>query len=144
MTESDPFDLQRFVKAQMTAFEPAMAELQAGRKQTHWMWFVFPQLRGLGQSPRSVEYGIASLDEARAYLDHKVLGRRLELATEIVLSRDPKSLTTMFGPPDDAKFLSSMSLFSVADPGPYTPFRMALKRWGGGVPDQGTARLLGL
>ncbi|EEW23905.1 DUF1810 domain-containing protein [Rhodobacter ferrooxidans] len=144
MTASDPHDLQRFVKAQWTVFETAMTELQAGRKQTHWMWFIFPQMRGLGQSPMAERYGIASLDEAKAYLAHKVLGRRLELACETVLARDPKPLTTLFAPPDDRKFLSCMSLFSQADPSAFSPFRMALQRWGGGVPDAGTARLLGL
>ncbi|PTE23124.1 DUF1810 domain-containing protein [Cereibacter changlensis JA139] len=144
MSGNDPHDLQRFVKAQWTAYEAAMTELQAGRKQGHWMWFVFPQLRGLGRSETAQRFGLASLEEARAYIAHPMLGRRLELATETVLSRDPASVTDMFGTPDDLKFHSCMSLFAQADPGPYTPFRMALGRWFDGRPDAGTARLLGL
>ena len=139
----DPHDLKRFLAAQMPTFDTAIAELRAGRKQTHWMWFVFPQLRGLGRSDRARIYGIASLDEARAYLAHRVLGRRLEFATETVLSVDPGAIRDLFGTPDDLKFHSSMSLFDRADGSAHSPFRMALLRWFGGRPDEGTARILG-
>lgn len=142
--QDDPFDLKRFIAAQMPVFDTAMAELTRGHKETHWMWFVFPQLRGLGRSEMAIRYGIASLDEARAYLQHRVLGRRLEFATEAVLSADPKSVTTVFGTPDDLKFHSCMSLFDAADGSAWSPYRSALNRWFGGKPDAGTARLLGL
>ncbi|MET3791419.1 uncharacterized protein (DUF1810 family) [Aquamicrobium terrae] len=88
----DPYELERFVAAQAPVFDTAVAELRAGRKRTHWMWFVFPQLRGLGQSSTARFYGIASLDEARAYLAHAVLGPRLDLATSAVLSTSGRSV----------------------------------------------------
>ncbi|MCE6950093.1 DUF1810 domain-containing protein [Cereibacter sphaeroides] len=142
--QDDPFDLKRFQVAQMPVFETAIKELRAGRKQSHWMWFVFPQLRGLGHSANAERYGIASLEEARAYLAQPVLGKRLEFATEIVLSQDPKAVRDVFGTPDDLKFHSCMSLFDVADGSAFSCFRSALTRWFDGKPDAGTARLLGL
>lgn len=111
---SDPFDLERFVKAQDSIFDRVYEELRAGQKQSHWMWFVFPQIRGLGSSPTAVYYAIGSLDEARAYLDHPVLGRRLDEVTRLVLSIGDRSLHEIFGSPDDAKFRSSMTLFARA------------------------------
>ncbi|WP_144187019.1 DUF1810 domain-containing protein [Elioraea rosea] len=111
---ADPHDLARFVTAQAPVIETALAELRAGRKRTHWIWFVFPQLRGLGQSPMAVRYGIASLAEARAYLAHPVLGPRLRACTEAVLSQPNTSLHAIFGSPDDMKFRSSMTLFAAA------------------------------
>jgi uncharacterized protein (DUF1810 family) len=110
----DPFDLGRFVTAQAQVVGTALAELRAGRKRTHWMWFVFPQLRGLGTSPMADRYGIASLAEARAYLAHPVLGPRLRNCTEAVLAHAGRSLHDIFGSPDDMKFRSSMTLFAVA------------------------------
>ncbi len=91
MGAADPFDLERFVAAQAPVFAAVLAELQAGRKRTHWMWFVFPQLRGLGHSRMATFYGIASLDEARGYLAHKVLGPRLELCTRTLLDLESGS-----------------------------------------------------
>ncbi len=114
MDDADPYNLERFVAAQAPVFERAIAELRAGRKRTHWMWFVFPQERGLGRSAMSYRFGIASLAEARAYLAHPTLGPRLIACTEAVLLHPGASLGAIFGCPDDVKFCSSMSLFSVA------------------------------
>ncbi|WP_145109657.1 DUF1810 domain-containing protein [Cereibacter sediminicola] len=142
--QDDPHELKRFLAAQMPVFDTVVKELRNGRKESHWMWFIFPQLRGLGQSETAIRYGIASLDEARAYLAHPVLGKRLEFATELVLSADPASVRELFGTPDDLKFHSCMSLFDAADGSAHSVFRSALGRWFGGRPDSGTARLLGL
>ncbi len=142
MAEADPFDLQRFVSAQEPVFATALAELQAGRKRTHWMWFVFPQLRGLGFSPTATFYGIASLAEARAYLAHPLLGSRLERCTSAVLAIDGGSLHDIFGSPDDMKFCSSMTLFALAAPDARSIFRQALDRWCRGELDRLTLRLI--
>ncbi|MBV8494067.1 MAG: DUF1810 domain-containing protein, partial [Alphaproteobacteria bacterium] len=109
MTAADPFDLARFIAAQDKVLTSVLAELRAGRKRSHWMWFVFPQLRGLGLSPTATFYGIGSLEEARAYLAHELLGERLRLCTEAVLERAGTSLHQIFGSPDDMKFRSSMT-----------------------------------
>ncbi|MDP2212780.1 DUF1810 domain-containing protein [Phenylobacterium sp.] len=137
----DPFDLARFVSAQAGIFESAIEELLGGRKQGHWMWFVFPQLRGLGRSPTAQVYGLSGLEEATAYLQHPVLGPRLDQATTTVLSSQARSLHALFAPPDDVKFCSSMTLFAIA--GPEGPYQSALGRWCGGKPDHGTIELLG-
>jgi uncharacterized protein (DUF1810 family) len=110
MTRADLFDLERFVTAQEVVFPAVLAELKAGRKRTHWMWFGFPQLRGLGHSSMATFYGIASLHEARAYLGHPLLEPRLDLCTRIVLELEVGSLQEIFGSPDDMKFQSSMTL----------------------------------
>lgn len=132
--------LDRFVSAQAAVFEVALAELRSGRKRTHWMWFIFPQLRGLGLSPTAQFYGIETLAQASAYLDHPVLGARLEEAVAAVQSCPGSSLHAIFGSPDDVKFRSSMTLFSIA--GPDGPYQAALDRWCGGAPDQRTLDLL--
>ncbi|PSH67313.1 MULTISPECIES: DUF1810 domain-containing protein [Phyllobacterium] len=142
MSPDDPFDLQRFVVAQAPVYENVIEELQGGRKQSHWMWFIFPQLRGLGHSPRAKFYGIASLDEARAYLAHPLLGSRLVLCTSTVLEIKGASLYSIFGSPDDMKFRSCMTLFSMVVPETYNPFRDALDHWCGGNADQHTLALL--
>jgi uncharacterized protein (DUF1810 family) len=139
---ADPFDLQRFVDAQAGVIDHAMAELKAGRKQSHWMWFVFPQLKGLGRSPTALHYGIASLEEARAYLAHPVLGPRLEAAAQAALGADAPSLHALFGAPDDLKFVSSMTLFARAAGADGGVFRQALDRWAGGREDPATLALL--
>src|SRR4051794_19496284 len=144
MTGADPYDLQRFVAAQEPVFATALAELRAGRKRTHWMWFVFPQLRGLGRSPTATYYGIGSLDEARAYLAHPLLGARLDLCTSAVLGVEGRTPHEIFGSPDDMKVHSSMSLFVLAATDPARPDRTALDGWGGGEADPATLRLLGL
>lgn len=137
---SDPFDLARFVTAQAGIFNVAMEELRAGRKRTHWMWFVFPQLRGLGHSPTARFYSISGLDEASAYLVHPVLGPRLEAAVAAVQASRAASLHQLFGSPDDLKFRSSMTLFTVA--APEGPYQAALDRWCRGEADHRTVALL--
>jgi uncharacterized protein (DUF1810 family) len=137
---ADPFDLARFVSAQAGAFGAAIEELRAGRKQTHWMWFVFPQLKGLGVSQAAQFYGISGLEEATAYLEHPVLGPRLESAVAAVQASPAASLHQLFGSPDDLKFRSSMTLFAVA--GPAGPYQAALDRWCGGEADHKTVALL--
>ena len=111
--------LDRFVEAQDGRYADALAELRAGRKRTHWMWFVFPQIAGLGSSPTAQRYAIASLDEARAYLAHPVLGPRLRECAGLLLTAE-RSASEIFGYPDDLKLRSSMTLFAAAEPdGPY-------------------------
>jgi uncharacterized protein (DUF1810 family) len=137
----DTHDLLRFVEAQAPVFDAVTAELAAGRKRTHWMWFVFPQIEGLGASPTARRYAIRSLDEARAYLAHPVLGERLRRCTDLVLAVEGRSITAILGSPDDVKFRSSMTLFGRAAPGE-ARFRAALARHFGGEPDAATlARL---
>lgn len=140
-SRSDPFDLQRFVAAQEPVFEQALEEMGSGRKQSHWMWFVFPQLCGLGGSETSRFYGIASLAEAQAYLAHPVLGPRLLQATEAVLWAPADSLRSLFGAPDDRKFRSCMTLFSAAAP-EEDLFRRTLDEWRAGGLDPRTLSLL--
>jgi len=109
-------DLDRFVAAQEGVHDTAVAELRAGRKRTHWMWFVFPQLAGLGSSPTAQRYALAGLDEAREYLRHPVLGPRLREAAEAILSVEGRSAADVLGYPDDLKLRSSMTLFAAAAP----------------------------
>ena len=137
----DPFDLARFVAAQDPVMAGVRRELGAGRKQTHWMWFVFPQLRALGHSPTALRYGIVSLAEAQAYMAHPDLGPRLVECTGLVRVVQGRSVHDIFGSPDDLKFRSSMTLFACAQPG--TPaFAAALEQYFAGVPDQRTLDLL--
>ena len=142
MSTADPFDLERFVTAQAPVIATVLAELRAGRKRSHWMWFVFPQLRGLGRSSMATFYRIASLHEPRAYLAHPILGPRLELCTRTVLQLESGSLNEIFGSPDDVKFHSSMTLFAVAAADPASPFHQALDRWCRGALDPQTLKLL--
>ena len=138
---TDPFDLDRFIRAQAGAYPQAMAELRAGRKRSHWMWFVFPQLEGLGRSDMARRYAIGSLAEARAYLAHPVLGARLRESVEAVNALSDLTAHAVFGSPDDVKFRSSLTLFAQA--APEEPiFRQALERYFGGEPDPLTVRLL--
>lgn len=130
------WDLERFVAAQAPIYDRALAELRAGRKQAHWMWFVFPQIAGLGRSPMARSYAIASLAEAGAYLAHPVLGARLRESTRAALASG-RSASAVFGSPDDLKFRSSMTLFGAADP--EAPlFRQALDAMCGGEADRVT------
>lgn len=110
----DPFDLQRFVDAQEPVYRQAVEELRAGRKRGHWMWFVFPQLRGLGGSAMAARYGIASLEEAGAYLRHELLAQRLHECAQLVTAVQGRSIGQIFGSPDDLKLCSSMTLFARA------------------------------
>lgn len=138
---SDRFDLDRFVEAQEPVIAQVRRELDEGRKRSHWMWFVFPQLRGLGHSAMAQHYGISSLAEARAYLAHTVLGRRLVECTELVNAVEERSVRDILGTPDDLKFRSSMTLFASAQPDAEA-FSAALEKHFGGVPDPRTAELL--
>jgi uncharacterized protein (DUF1810 family) len=139
----DPHDLARFVTAQAPAWEEACAELARARKQSHWMWFVFPQLKGLGRSAMAERYGIGSLAEARAYLAHPLLGARLVEATQSMLAAPPgRSALAILGTPDDLKFHSSMTLFDVAAAGAVAPFGAALDRFFAGARDRATLELL--
>jgi uncharacterized protein (DUF1810 family) len=110
----DPFDLKRFVDAQAPVYGNVVGELRDGCKRSHWMWFVFPQLRGLGGSPTALHYGISSLDEARAYLRHALLGPRLHECARLVTAVQGRSIGQIFGSPDDLKLCSSMTLFARA------------------------------
>jgi len=137
----DPFDLARFVEAQAGVWEQALAELRGGRKTSHWMWFVFPQIAGLGTSGMARRYAIASLDEARAYLGHPVLGSRLITATHAVNAVQGRDARAIFGSPDDLKFRSSMTLFATAAPAEAV-FAEALARYFGGAGDAATLEAL--
>jgi len=138
---SDPYDLQRFVEAQDRVYPRVVAELRAGRKTSHWMWFVFPQVAGLGSSPMAQRYAIASIDEARAYLAHPVLGGRLRECTQLVLDVKGREIGDILGYPDDLKFRSSMTLFAAVDGAPVL-FDAALQQYFGGTPDAKTLELL--
>ena len=139
----DPYDLERFVAAQDNGgvYDQALAELQNGSKRSHWMWFIFPQLSGLGQSATSKKYAIRSLDEATAYLQHPVLGPRLiEVADTVGTLKDPTA-EEIFGSVDARKLHSSMTLFLRAAPGE-TAFKQVLSRFFDGEPDPATDELL--
>lgn len=112
---NDPHNLLRFLEAQAPLYDQVLAELRDGRKRSHWIWFIFPQLAGLGHSAMAHRFAIASLDEARAYLAHPVLGARLRECSRLVLAVQERSIHDIFGSPDDLKFRSSMTLFSRAD-----------------------------
>lgn len=140
-TSPDP--LQRFVDAQAPVFDAACAELAAGRKRTHWMWFVFPQLRGLGHSATAMHYGLASRDEALAYWRHPLLGPRLARCATLVLEHAGRhSAHDIFGSPDDLKLRSCMTLFGAVAP-EQPVFRCVLDAYCGGQPDSRTLALLG-
>lgn len=148
---NDPFHLQRFVDAQQPVIDTVRAELRAGRKQSHWMWFVFPQLAGLGHSVTARRFAISSLAEARAYLAHPVLGARLRECSRLAAAIDGRSADEVFGYPDDMKFRSSMTLFAQAasEPAGADPaadasvFIECLRKYFDGQPDQATLDLLG-
>lgn len=139
---SDPFDLQRFVDAQAPVYRNVVDELRSGRKRSHWMWFVFPQLRGLGGSPTAVHYGISSLDEARAYLRHELLGPRLRECARLVDAVQGRSVADIFGSPDDLKLGSSMTLFARATDD-NEEFLAVLDKYYDGRQDQLTMERLG-
>jgi uncharacterized protein (DUF1810 family) len=142
---ADPYGLERFVAAQNQGgtYDAAVDELRAGRKRSHWMWFVFPQIAGLGQSPTSRTYAISSLEEARAYVAHDVLGPRLIECARILCELEGRTATEIFGGIDAIKLRSSMTLFAYADSA--NPiFPQVLEAYFGGVPDEATERLLGL
>ena len=134
MKRNDRYDLQRFVEAQSGWHEQVCRELEEGRKRSHWMWFIFPQLKGLGHSAMAERYGISSRGEAEAYLAHSVLGARLRHCTELVVAVEGRSVEQIFGSPDDLKFRSSMTLFASVDAGG-SVFARALGKYFGGRPD---------
>lgn len=142
MTLGDRFGLRRFVEAQERVYDTALAELRAGRKRSHWMWFVFPQVAGLGRSPTAREYAIGSLEEARAYVEHPVLGARLRECAAVLLDlpEGAGDAESIFGGVDAMKLRSSMTLFERASPA--GPFAAVLERYFGGRRDPRTLELL--
>ena len=142
---NDEFALERFVQAQQGVYEQALREMQAGEKRSHWMWFIFPQIAGLGSSSMAQRYAISSRNEAIAYLEHPVLGARLRQITAAVNAVSGRSLEQVFGHPDDLKFHSSMTLFAEAalSVSPEeTAYADALAKWFGGRMDEATLRRL--
>ena len=140
-TSINPPDLNRFVAAQRDIYAQALAELRAGRKRSHWMWFVFPQIAGLGSSAMACRYAIRDLDEARAYLDHPLLGARLRNCAEALLAIEGRSAREILGSPDDLKLCSSVTLFAQVSP-PGSVFHRLLERYCGGQPDRLTLERL--
>ena len=140
---NDPFDLNRFLLAQEDDYRSALSEVQAGRKRSHWMWYIFPQVHGLGYSAMSQRYSIKSIAEAEAYLHHPVLGRRLVECCEAVLGVEGHSANDIFGSPDDMKLRSCATLFAqVSSPG--SVFERLLSKYFQGERDERTLRLLGI
>ncbi len=135
------YDLQRFVDAQRDVYATALAELRAGRKRSHWMWFIFPQLEGLGRSEMARRYAIRSADEAAAYLAHPVLGKRLRECASAVAMHEDRDVDQIFGEPDNMKFHSSMTLFADVAPDEAI-FQTCLDRFFGGEPDHATIERL--
>jgi uncharacterized protein (DUF1810 family) len=138
---ADRFDLQRFAEAQDRVYETVLEELRAGRKRSHWIWFIFPQLQGLGHSPTAIRYAITSLAEARAYLDHDVLGPRLRDCARLIAGIQGSSAEDIFGWPDNLKVCSSMTLFARATDD-NADFRAVLDRFYDGVEDALTVEQL--
>jgi uncharacterized protein (DUF1810 family) len=137
---ADPYDLQRFVDAQEGVYPRVVAELSRGHKQTHWMWFIFPQVAGLGFSPMAQRFAIRSREEAASYLSHELLGQRLIECTGLVLAVDDRTINDIFGAPDDIKFRSSMTLFSEVSGLPI--FDRAIEKYFAGEKDKGTLGIL--
>ncbi|CAN7690913.1 DUF1810 domain-containing protein [Rhizobium sp. LjRoot98] len=138
---SDPYNLSRFIEAQALVYDTALRELERGRKQSHWMWFIFPQVAGLGHSPTAIRFSISGLDEAHAYLAHPLLGDRLVQCTRAINVVPNRTAHEIFGSPDDLKLHSSMTLFRETANDP-EPFRTAIERYFGGKADARTLELL--
>jgi len=138
----DPFDLNRFISAQEGIYDRALAELRDGLKRSHWMWYIFPQVEGLGHSPTTRRYSIKSLEEARHYLAHPVLGQRLKESAEAVLAVQGRSAADIFGHPDDWKLQSSMTLFELVS-GPESVFGRILDKYYQGKRDTRTLQIVG-
>jgi uncharacterized protein (DUF1810 family) len=136
---ADPHGLKRFVDAQEPVYQEVLEELRAGKKRSHWIWFIFPQIAGLGNSPTAQRYAIASIDEALAYLGHPILGARLRECTAIVNQIEGRTVSEIFGWPDDMKFRSCMTLFAQATTDNQV-FRDALEKYFSGEADQQTLR----
>jgi uncharacterized protein (DUF1810 family) len=139
---NDPYRLSRFIEAQEPVYETVLSELEYGRKESHWMWFIFPQIAGLGHSPTTLRFAISSLDEARAYLAHPLLGSRLIQCTRTINALRNRTAHQIFGSPDDMKLRSSMTLFRQAADDP-EPFKTAIDRYFDGVSDPLTLDILG-
>ena len=137
----DPHDLARFLQAQETTYHEALAEITSGRKRSHWMWFIFPQFRGLGFSETSKRYAVKSIGEARAYLAHPVLGRRLTECAEAALRADGMSALDIFGSPDDMKLRSCATLFAAVSPAG-SVFHRLIDKYFDGKRDEQTLRLI--
>ena len=135
------YQLERFIQAQEGVYATVLEELGRGRKRSHWIWFIFPQIAGLGRSSTAQLYAIATLDEARAYLAHPLLGSRLRACCALMLALPPQPIDAILGAPDDLKFRSSMTLFSCADPD-QPLFAACLARYFDGVPDAATLALV--
>lgn len=138
---NDIYNLRRFVDAQSGVFDQVVSELTLGRKRSHWMWFIFPQIRGLGHSAMAERYAISSRAEAAAYTEHEILGPRLRQCTRLVIDVPGRSISEIFGYPDDLKFRSSMTLFH-ACAADNAIFGESLKKYFAGEPDAATLRLL--
>ena|SRR5271157_3670120 len=138
---ADPYNLQRFLDAQKPVYDQVLSELRHGRKTSHWMWFIFPQLEGLGFSPTAQRFAISSLEEAEAYLAHPILGPRLSECTELVTRIEGRQASEVFGYPDDLKFRSCMTLFAHAT-SQNEVFIQALNKYFGGKSDPATLKLL--
>ena len=141
MADSDPYDLNRFVDAQDADYDAAITEIRSGRKRSHWMWYVFPQIAGLGFSPTSQHFAIRSLAEAKAYLAHPVLGPRLQECAEALLVLNGRSAHDIFGAPDDMKLRSSATLFAQAAPAG-SIFHRIIEKYFEGRPDERTLAAL--
>jgi uncharacterized protein (DUF1810 family) len=139
---TDTYNLERFMEAQVHTYATALGEIVGGRKTSHWMWFIFPQLRGLGSSMMALTYGIGSLDEARAYLSHPLLGQRLRKCVTALQDLPRADPTEVFGSVDAVKLRSSLTLFARAGGG--SLFERALQRWFSGQFDEATDNLLGV
>ena len=138
---TDVYNLHRFLDAQQPVYDAVLDELRAGRKSSHWIWFIFPQIAGLGRSGTAQQFAIGSLDEAKAYLQHPILGHRLRACTQLVLNVEGRSAEEIFGYPDYLKFRSCLTLFLTAAPD-NTLFNAALLKYFHGKPDQLTLDLL--
>ncbi|MGZ5028149.1 MAG: DUF1810 domain-containing protein [Methylobacter sp.] len=138
---NDFYNLQRFITAQNPVYPHVCTELRNGYKTSHWMWFIFPQIRGLGHSAMANKFAISSIEEARAYLDHPILGNRLRECTQLVIQIEGRTIRQIFGSPDDLKFASSMTLFAMATPN-NPDFEKALQKYFAGKYDQLTVELL--
>jgi uncharacterized protein (DUF1810 family) len=143
MNEPADFNLDRFVAAQASVYDDVLEEMRAGRKTSHWMWFVFPQLNGLARSEMAREYGLGGLAEAAAYLDHPLLGSRLRECTNLVNAIDDSTASDIFGAIDAMKFRSSMTLFELVA-GPASPFSRAIEKYYAGQRDDATRSLIPL
>ena len=139
--QDDPYDLDRFVRAQDTVYEQALSEITSGRKHTHWMWYIFPQLEGLGSTWNSVHYSIGGIAEAEAYLAHPVLGPRLVNCAEAALLHEGLPASAIFGHPDDLKLRSSATLFASVSPAG-SVFHRIIDTFFRGQPDETTLRRL--